>query len=111
MDVVESENVHDDIKIHEDYKEMADYILNHLHGMTFPSWEPWRMPKLDELFEAYRPVTKEKLWENPQYFLETIMPTCRETGIKMAIHPDDPPWDIFGLLRSDRICPCAERKT
>lgn len=42
------------------------------------------MTKLDELFEAYRPVTKEKLWENLQYFLEAIMPTCQETGIKMA---------------------------
>ena len=27
------------------------------------------------------------------------MPTCHETGIKMAIHMDDPPWDIFGLPR------------
>ena len=57
------------------------------------------MAKLDELFEAYRPVTKEKLWENLQYFLEAIMPTCHETGIKMAIHQDDPPWDIFGIPR------------
>ena len=27
-------------KIQDDYKEMADYILNNLHGMTFPGWEP-----------------------------------------------------------------------
>ncbi len=45
------------------------------------------------------PVTKEKLWENLKYFLETLMPTCRECDIKMAIHMDDPPWDIFGLPR------------
>ena len=86
-------------KIQNDYKEMAEYILKNLHGKTFPGWEPERMAKLDELFEAYRPVTKEKLWENLQYFLEAIMPTCHETGIKMAIHQDDPPWDIFGLPR------------
>lgn len=86
-------------KIHEDPKEMADYILNNSHGMTFPGWEPERMEKLDELFELYKPVTKEKLWENLQYFLERLMPVCHECDIKMAIHPDDPPWDIFGLPR------------
>lgn len=86
-------------KIQQDYKEMADYILKNLHGMTFPGWEPERMAKLDALFETYRLVTKEKLWENLKYFLEAIMPTCHETGIKMAIHQDDPPWDIFGIPR------------
>ena len=86
-------------KIQQDYKEMANYILENLNGLTFPGWEPERMAKLDELFEMYRPVTKEKLWENLQYFLEALMPVCHETGIKMAIHPDDPPWDIFGLPR------------
>ena len=57
------------------------------------------MAKLDELFEKYRDVTKEKLWENFRYFLEKLMPVCHETGIKMAVHMDDPPWDIFGLPR------------
>ena len=57
------------------------------------------MAKLDELFKAYAPVTKEILWENLKYFLEGIMPACHEADIKMAIHMDDPPWDIFGLPR------------
>ena len=86
-------------KIRQDPREMADYILNHLQGMTFPGWEPERMAKLEELFEAYRSVTREKLWENLKYFLERIMPACRKCGIKMAVHMDDPPWDIFGLPR------------
>ena len=87
--------------IQDDYKAMADYILGFTekYHMTFPGWEPERMAKLDELFKAYAPVTKEKLWENLKYFLEAIMPTCRECDIKMAIHMDDPPWDIFGLPR------------
>ena len=87
--------------IQDDYKAMAEYILNFTekYNMTFPGWEPERMAKLDELFKAYAPVTKEKLWDNLKYFLEAIMPTCRECDIKMAIHMDDPPWDIFGLPR------------
>ena len=80
---------------------MAEYIMSFTekYNMTFPGWEPERMAKLDELFKAYAPVTKEKLWENLKYFLEALMPTCHECGIKMAIHQDDPPWDIFGLPR------------
>ena len=87
--------------IQDDYKAMADYILGFTekYNMTFPGWEPERMAKLDELFKAYAPVTKEKLWENLKYFLEALMPTCHECDIKMAIHMDDPPWDIFGLPR------------
>ena len=88
-------------KVQSDYKAMAEYILSitEKHDMSFPGWEPERMAKLDQLFEAYKGVDHEKLWANLKYFLEAIMPTCEETGIKMAIHMDDPPWDIFGLPR------------
>ena len=87
--------------IRDDYKSMAEYILNFTekYNMTFPGWEPERMSKLDELFQAYKPVTKEILWDNLKYFLDALMPVCHETDIKLAIHMDDPPWDIFGLPR------------
>ena len=87
-------------KIQDDPKEMARYILeSQREGMTFPGWEPERMARLDELFAAYKGITKENLWENLRYFLAAVMPVCRECGVKMAIHPDDPPWDIFGIPR------------
>ena len=87
-------------RIKDDPKEMAAYILeNQREGMSFPGWEPERMARLDELFAAYKEVTKEKLWENLKYFLEAIIPVCRACDMKMAIHQDDPPWDIFGLPR------------
>lgn len=86
-------------RIRENPKEMAAYVLENLNGMTFPGWEPERMARLDELFAEYRGVSKEKLWENLRYFLEALMPICHECDIKMAIHMDDPPWDIFGLPR------------
>ena len=87
--------------IQDDYKSMAKYILDFTekYHMTFPGWEPERMAKLDELFRAYADVDHEKLWANLKYFLEALMPTCHECNIKMAIHMDDPPWDIFGLPR------------
>ena len=85
--------------IRDDPAEMARYMMENRNGEVFPGWEPDRIAKLDELFEVYRDITKEKLWDNLTYFLERLMPVCRECDIKMAIHMDDPPWDIFGLPR------------
>jgi len=66
---------------------------------TMPGWEPERLRSLPSLFAAYKHVTEEDLWRNLAYFLEKIIPIAVEHGIKMAIHPDDPPWPIFGLPR------------
>ena len=87
--------------IQDDYNAMAKYILDFTekYNMSFPGWEPERMAKLDQLFKAYADVDHEKLWANLKYFLEALMPTCEECDVKMAIHMDDPPWDIFGLPR------------
>ena len=67
--------------------------------LTLPGWEPEKMAKISELFEAYKEVDEEKLWANLAFFLEEILPVAEECDIKMAIHPDDPPWSIFGLPR------------
>lgn len=66
---------------------------------TMPGWEPERLGRLNELFEAYRGVTEEDLRANLCYFLEQIVPVAEHYDIKMAIHPDDPPYPIFGLPR------------
>lgn len=69
------------------------------NSYQLPGWEPERLAHLKELFELYRDVDEEKLRENLVYFLEAIMPTCEECGVTMAIHPDDPPYSMFGLPR------------
>lgn len=66
---------------------------------TMPGWEPERLKYLKFLFETYKDVTEEDLWENLKYFLNEIIPVAEKNNIKMAIHPDDPPWSIFGLPR------------
>ncbi|WP_078544335.1 mannonate dehydratase [Litchfieldia alkalitelluris] len=66
---------------------------------TMPGWEPERLSRLKELFEAYKEVSEEDLFNNLAYFLEEIIPVAEENGIRMGIHPDDPPWPIFGLPR------------
>ena len=78
--------------------ELVNRVLEN-KDFTIPGWEPERLDHLTELFEAYKNVTEENLWDNLQYFLEEIIPVAEEHDIKMAIHPDDPPWPVFGLPR------------
>ena len=51
------------------------------------------------LLEAYKNISEEDLWNNLAYFLKSVIKTAEEVRVKMAIHPDDPPWSIFGLPR------------
>jgi mannonate dehydratase len=78
--------------------ELADKISTK-SSFTMPGWEPERLSKLKELFEAYQNVTEEDLFGNLEYFLKEIIPVAEENDIKMGIHPDDPPFSIFGLPR------------
>ena len=69
-------------------------------NLRLPGWDESYSPnELNALISAYAGVNHKKLFENLVYFLNGIMPACDETGINMAIHPDDPPWDMFGLPR------------
>ena len=80
-------------------EKMFESIAGDMNGTVMPGWEPERMAKVKELFELYKDVDDEKLFENLKYFLERIMPTCDKYDINMAIHPDDPAWSVFGLPR------------
>lgn len=82
-----------------DPEKMFDSIASDMNGTVMPGWEPERMARVKELFELYKDVDEEKLFENLKYFLEKIMPVCNEYNINMAIHPDDPAWSVFGLPR------------
>lgn len=69
------------------------------NGFTLPGWEPERLSELEHTMELYKSIDQEQLLKNFKYFLDAIIPTCEEVGIKMACHPDDPGWPIFGLPR------------
>jgi mannonate dehydratase len=68
-------------------------------GFVLPGWEKERLAELSSIFRSYEGFGAEELLENLGYFLRALMPTCEEYDIKLAIHPDDPPWPIFGLPR------------
>jgi mannonate dehydratase len=75
-----------------------------------PGWSAaYSASELRYLLDAYRETNEEDLWTNLKYFLERVVPVAEEVGVKMAIHPDDPPWPIFGLPRIIRDEAALER--
>ena len=82
-----------------DPTDLAASVEKMSNGTILPGWEPERMAKVQELFEMYKDTDGEKLFANLVYFLKAIMPVCNKYDIKMAIHPDDPAWPVFGLTR------------
>jgi mannonate dehydratase len=68
--------------------------------LSLPGWdESYTKAELKELLKQYESIGEEELWGNLQKFLSKVIPVAEESGVKMAIHPDDPPWSIFGLPR------------
>lgn len=46
---------------------------------------------LKEPDNKYAPISENQVWENYQWFIEQVMPVAEANGVKMALHPDDPP--------------------
>ncbi len=82
-----------------DPKTFFDQTNDSSDGFEMPGWEPERLKHVQELFDAYKDVDEDKLFNNLVYFLKAIQPTCEKYGINMAIHPDDPAWPVFNLPR------------
>ncbi|WP_349608254.1 mannonate dehydratase [Cupriavidus sp. DF5525] len=69
-------------------------------GIALPGWDSSYQPdQLQALLGEYRGIDEDRLWEHLEHFLRAVIPVAQECGIKMAIHPDDPPRPIFGLPR------------
>jgi mannonate dehydratase len=79
--------------------ELIKKISHDSKGFSLPGWEPERLKNIETHLASYRGFTTEHLYQNLRYFLEAILPEAERWGIKMAIHPDDPPLPVFGLPR------------
>ncbi|XP_012349738.1 uncharacterized protein LOC105737096 [Apis florea] len=134
LEVIESVNIHDDIKIGyllqlhaclrlvrtdlhyllpdgstamafeqkyltDDPQSIADAMQKNSNGYVQAGWEPERMAEIKRLMTAYKDVDTEKLTANLKYFLDAIIPVCEKYDVRMAMHPDDPPRELFGLPR------------
>ena len=78
-----------------DRRKLLGNIMAGLPG----AFDRYDIPGLRRMLERYAGMTREGLRENLARFLRAVIPTAEEVGIRMAIHPDDPPRPTFGLPR------------
>ena len=67
--------------------------------------ESWTLDGFRNRIADYREIDAARLRANLLAFLDRVLPVAREAGVKLAIHPDDPPFALFGL---PRVVSCAE---
>lgn len=80
----------------------SDVLKIDLSGGTkgLPGWSTgYTAEELKYLLDSYKELTDEDMWRNLADFLKKVVPVAEEAGVRMGVHPDDPPWSIFGLPR------------
>jgi mannonate dehydratase len=78
-----------------DKRKLHGNIMAGLPG----AFDRYDIPGLRRMLERYRDVTPQRLRENLARFLREVIPVADEAGVRMAIHPDDPPRPLMGLPR------------
>ena len=86
----------------EEKKELIDTIIVKTQGFINRSIVEGDEDPVDafrKLLNLYKNVDRTKLRTNLRYFLQQVIPVAEKYGIKLCIHPDDPPFPVFGLAR------------
>jgi mannonate dehydratase len=79
----------------EDKQKLTNTIIAGLPGAE----EGYSLLAFQEILDTYKDIDEKALANNLRLFLDAILPVAEESGVSMAIHPDDPPYPIFGLPR------------
>ena len=78
-----------------DKEEITDTMLKGLPGAE----ESFTLASFRQVVAPYREIPRLEFKDNLRRFLEAIVPVAEAEGIKLTIHPDDPPWPVVGLPR------------
>ena len=76
-----------------------DRLLANIMAGLPGAYDRYDVPGLRTMLDRYADITADGLRENLARFLREVVPTAEEAGVRMCIHPDDPPRPLFGLPR------------
>ena len=80
-------------------------LLSNIMAGLPGAFDRYDVAGLRVILDRFKNVSPDRLRENLTRFLHEVIPTAEEAGVRMAIHPDDPPWGLLGL---PRIVGCAD---
>ncbi|MFI5337048.1 MAG: mannonate dehydratase [Opitutales bacterium] len=79
-----------------DHQAMARTDLS--HGLFLPGWSRrYSATEFAALKQAYADLGTDGFWSNVRYVLAALVPAAAAHGIRLAAHPNDPPWSYLGL--------------
>jgi mannonate dehydratase len=78
--------------------ERRTLLANIMAGLP-GAYDRYDIPGLRRMLDRYREIDKTRLRDNLARFLREVIPVAEEVGIRMCIHPDDPPRPLMGLPR------------
>lgn len=76
-------------------KRLIDTVIAGLPGTE----EHYTLEDFRRVLDGYRGIDANRLRDNLAAFLRAIVPAAEEAGVRLAIHPDDPPRELLGLPR------------
>jgi mannonate dehydratase len=91
------------------HQEMLDYDMSRGFEARVAWARGFTGDEIQAILAEYQAIDEETLFENLAYFLRRVIPVAEEAGVKLALHPDDPPWSIFGLPRVVRDAETIQR--
>ncbi len=89
----------------EQKRRLTETVLLGLPG----SLEAYTLGGLREAIRQYDGIGEHELRNSLCSFIKEIVPAAEESGVRMAVHPDDPPWSLLGLPRVVRNSEDVER--